>query len=141
MTVGADEQEQSGSGNSANGRLGQGGEGANGTSKSGKSVGSTGTVVISEADVSVLDDEDDDKEKDKDNTMNEWVAIYHEPSQQHYFVHAETQESLWLPPEWARIEDDGGIEYFVDHASKETTRRFPVDLARQYKASVVSDQN
>lgn len=141
VTVEADEQEQGGSGSSANERLGQGGEGANGMSKSGKSLGSTGTVVISEADVSVLDDEDDDKDKDKDKTMNEWVAIYHEPSQQHYFVHAETQESLWLPPEWGRMEDDAGIEYFVDHASKETTRHFPVNLARQYKDSVVSDQN
>lgn len=65
----------------------------------------------------------------------EWIPLFHKPSKQYYFVHRDTQESLWLPPNWARSEDKDGRPYYIDHGSQSTQRAFPVDLARAYRDS------
>lgn len=67
---------------------------------------------------------------------DEWIAIQHGPTTQYYFVHRCTQESLWLPPNWARGMDDNGYQYFIDHGSRRTQRGFPVVEARAYRDSV-----
>eukprot|EP00177_Eucheuma_denticulatum_P005818 GFKZ01010620.1.p1 GENE.GFKZ01010620.1~~GFKZ01010620.1.p1 ORF type:complete len:806 (-),score=109.94 GFKZ01010620.1:1184-3601(-) len=66
----------------------------------------------------------------------EWTAILDRSSGRYFFAHRYTQESLWLPPEWERMEDEDGREYFVDHGSRTTQRDFPAVEARAYRESV-----
>lgn len=81
---------------------------------------------------------DDDEEEEEEHDDGDWVAVHHPPSQQYYFVHRFTHESLWLPPDWARMEDEQGRPYFVDHAHRTTQRQFPADEARAYRESVTA---
>lgn len=66
----------------------------------------------------------------------EWTAILDRSSGRYFFAHKYTQESLWLPPEWERMEDEDGREYFVDHGNRTTQREFPAMEARAYRESV-----
>lgn len=79
---------------------------------------------------------DGDRNEREDYDEDDWVAVHHGPSRQYYFVHRFTQESLWLPPDWARGEDESGYQYFIDHGSKRTQRAFPIVEARAYRESV-----
>lgn len=86
-----------------------------------------------------------DEEHGHENGVNqsdeeeaEWKAIFDPSSGRYYFAHKYTHDSLWLPPEWERMEDDEGREYFVDHGRRETQREFPVVEARAYRDSVYS---
>lgn len=67
---------------------------------------------------------------------DEWMAIPDPVSQRYYFVSQDTQESLWLPPDWERMEDEEGRQYFVDHGARCTQRAFPAREARAYRESV-----
>lgn len=80
--------------------------------------------------------EDGSRGESEEHNEEDWVAVHHGPSKQYYFVHRFTQESLWLPPDWARGEDECGYQYFIDHGSKRTQRAFPIVEARAYRESV-----
>lgn len=80
--------------------------------------------------------DDGSRVEGEEHNEEDWVAVHHGPSKQYYFVHRFTQESLWLPPDWARGEDECGYQYFIDHGSKRTQRAFPIVEARAYRESV-----
>lgn len=66
----------------------------------------------------------------------EWEAHHDTASLRYYFVSRFTQESLWLPPDWERMEDEYGRQFFVDHGSRNTQRAFPATEARVYRESI-----
>lgn len=71
-----------------------------------------------------------------DDGEREWTAILDRSSGRYFFAHKYTQESLWLPPGWERVEDDDGREYFIDHGKQRTQRGFPALEAKAYRESV-----
>lgn len=92
---------------------------------------STGPPSVDGEEFEMVDGRRTEEEED-----DEWMAVLDPASSRHYFAHRFTQESLWLPPEWERLEDDEGRQYFVDHGNRTSQRAFPAKEARAYRESV-----